>query len=422
MVRHLIIFFFSLAAVESRAQKLEFLEVERLADVSSQQEDILPLLSSQSKSLYFVRSMHDQNTGGKYSGSDIWVSKFDAASQSWGKASNTIGELNSSGNNAVVGINSSGDMLYLLDTKASKKTSGVYVVKKNGSSWSTPELIPIPGLKVESFVGFYMSPDAEVLLLSYDGPDSKGGEDLYISLKKQGVWSAPRNLGSSINTKGFEISPFLSEDKTKLYFASNGHGGQGDADIFVSERQFGSWEVWSIPVNLGPQINSPKFDAYFSIYRDSVAYLASNRNGQFCDIYQSKILSASTASADESVEKIIAEANSLLSELSESEDRKAIVFMGESLTLSETAKVELSKLVRKVRSSVPVIYTFEVEIHEQVPGESKDEKTALYKRTEEVRNYLLKAGVQAKDIQLKVTESDSRLRSPRYVFVSIKAR
>src|SRR6185503_14219383 len=96
------------------------------------------------------------------------------------------------------------------------------------------------------FLGMYISPDCDVILLSMKKDDSKGQEDLYVSLKDAaGQWSIPRNLGPVINTRGFEMSPFLSPDKKRLYFASNGHRGLGDADIFYSNRLDDSWERWS---------------------------------------------------------------------------------------------------------------------------------------------------------------------------------
>jgi hypothetical protein len=135
-----------------------------------------------------------------------------------------------------------------------------------------------------------VSPDFDVMLFSMKAEDSRGEEDLYFSVKSStGQWSVPKNMGTTINTNGYEISPFLSADKKRLYFASNGHGGEGDTDIFYSERLNNSWETWSLPVNAGKVLNSKKFDAYFSIYGDSIAYFASNRDGKFADLYEVKV-------------------------------------------------------------------------------------------------------------------------------------
>jgi hypothetical protein len=167
---------------------------------------------------------------------------------------------------------------------------GIYFSKKTGETWSRPQLITLPGIDNYDFISFYVSPDLDVIFLSMKADDSKGSEDLYFSAKDAaGLWTKPKNLGATINTSGFEISPFLSADKKRLYFSSNGHRGEGDADIFYSDRLYDSWETWSVPVNLGSQINTKKFDAFFSIYGDTVAYFASNRDDKYADIYKAKV-------------------------------------------------------------------------------------------------------------------------------------
>ena len=188
----------------------------------------------------------------------------------------------------MIGINAKGDILYLLSTSATKKTQGIFFSRKQGAIWSKPELIPVQGIDSQQFLGIFVSPDADVIFISMRGEDAIGEEDLYVSVKNNtGEWSAPKNLGPTINTSGFEISPYLSQDKKRLYFSSNGHGGLGDADIFVSDRLFDSWEAWSVPKNV-EKINSKNFDAYFSLYGDSVAYFVSNRSGSSADIYSVK--------------------------------------------------------------------------------------------------------------------------------------
>lgn len=74
-----------------------------------------------------------------------------------------------------------------------------------------------------------------------------------------GKWSYPKNLGTTINTKGQEKTPFLHTDSKTLYFASNGHPGVGGYDLFYSRQdKFGNW---STPKNLGVPIND-EFDQH----------------------------------------------------------------------------------------------------------------------------------------------------------------
>lgn len=303
-----------LTCLPATGQEWTFGQVEKLpATINTAAEEAMPLLSPDGRTLYFTRFMDENNVGGKYTGQDVWVSKFDGTR--WSKADNRNHLLNKNkNNNAVVGVSTDGQTLYLLNASSNRKLKGVYFSKNINGNWTEPELIPIEGVDPEGFVGFYVSPDFEVILISMKGADSRGEEDLYVCVKNGSVWSKPKNLGSAINTTGFEISPFLTADKKRLFFSSNGHQGLGDADIFYSDRLYNSWETWTIPKNLGNKINSKKFDAYFSIH-DSLVYFSSNRDSQVSDLYTTT-LKTTVAKAQQQMEKIIAEAESILGDLS----------------------------------------------------------------------------------------------------------
>ncbi len=122
--------------------------------------------------------------------------------------------------------------------------------------------------------------------------DAKRDEsDLYVAVKENAKWSAPLNLGKMINTAGEETSPFLSADGRTLYFATNGRPGFGDQDIFVSTRTGNGWTSWTEPENLGPAINTPFFDAYYTVPASSYyAYFVSydHRYGEG-DIFRIKL-------------------------------------------------------------------------------------------------------------------------------------
>jgi hypothetical protein len=286
MVR-IALLFFCLIPFISGGQELDYGPMRKLPPtISSPYEDILPMQSQDGKTLFFSRAASPENVGGKFAGVDIWISQYDETLKDWAKPQNEK-IFNDRGSNAVIGINEQGDEIYLLNTTGTKRAQGIYRSIKRNNSWSEPELIEIPGLTTEDFLGAYVSPDLKTIIFSMNGEETRGNEDLYISLKTpKGDWSKPRNLGSTINTSGFEMAPFLTPDKRRLYFSSNGHPGYGNSDIFYSDRLYESWEVWSAPKNLGLKINSPAFESFFSIYHDTVAYFSSNRNQQFSDIYR----------------------------------------------------------------------------------------------------------------------------------------
>ncbi len=253
--------------------------------INSEAEEILPMLSQTGDSLFFARIFHEDNKGGLYSGSDIWMSIYDASKKTWLPSSNQLNGWNDKRNNFIVGTRSSQELLYLNHPKSPEK--GIQFVKKVNGSWTEPETLNIPGIPSTGYQGLFVSPDYEVVLIAMRADNSLGEEDLYVVLKNStGKWDEPVNLGSTINTSASEISPFLSKDKKTLYFASKGHGGFGDMDIFMAERLYNSWTVWSKPKNMGDKINSEAFDGYYSQYGDSLAFFSSNRTGELADIYE----------------------------------------------------------------------------------------------------------------------------------------
>jgi OmpA-OmpF porin, OOP family len=279
-----------LCGVSVRAQFWKTTAPEKLSpQVNSAAEESMPYFSPDSSILYFTRTFDSRNSGGELD-QDIWFTTRDAQGQY--TQSVQLKSLNNKFNNAVVGMNKAGDRLYLLNAYDGKKDQekGLAVSQRNANgTWGNPTKVNIPDLKIDGdFCTFHISKDETVIIIAYKGPNTLGEEDLYVVEKANGAWTSPKHMGNVINTSGFEMSPFLTENKDTLFFSSNGMGGLGDADIFYSVRQ-GSLTSWSKPVNLGAPFNTEKFDAYFK-HSGDLAYWASNREGERADIYMARIL------------------------------------------------------------------------------------------------------------------------------------
>jgi outer membrane protein OmpA-like peptidoglycan-associated protein len=110
-------------------------------------------------------------------------------------------------------------------------------------------------------------------------PGGLGETDIYVStLRPDGSWGAPVNLGSKINTPGKEESVFIHPDGKTLYFGSNGHIGMGGLDLYVSRMNENG--EWGDPVNLGYPINTYADENSILVGPSGdVAYFASNRAG-----------------------------------------------------------------------------------------------------------------------------------------------
>ncbi len=96
-----------------------------------------------------------------------------------------------------------------------------------------------------------ISKDGQFLYFASDQPGGQGGMDLYYSKKIGDRWSAPVNLGNSVNTSSNEVFPYI-HPSGKLFFASNRVGTMGGLDIFAidyTEIAKGSIEQLPAPIN-----------------------------------------------------------------------------------------------------------------------------------------------------------------------------
>lgn len=405
MVRYLFIFFASYPAA-LMSQDWDFSVAEKISvNVNTECDEVLPLMSPDGKWLYFTRALCNENKGGRFTGTDIWISRFDPTINEWGRANNDA-TLNDRGNSAAIGTSTAGDILYMLKTTSTRRPDGIYAASKVNDSWGKPRLLPVAGLEPDEYLGAFVSPDQTVMIISMNGPDSRGREDLYISLKNEkGEWTKPKNMGSTINSTGFELSPFLSSNKRRLYFASSGHPGLGNGDIFYSDRLYDSWEIWSAPKNLGENVNSKSFDAYFSIYGDTVAYFSSNRFKQM-DIFKTSV----------------SEKKSLLDEdrrnyLTDEEIQKITGTVLQPLLYFDVGSSELNDYQKqnliKIKNSLSAQKDIRFNIIAMKPPEGKLE---IYQsRLLNILDYLKEAGIPGDRIMLSTEQSAGAIQNKEMV-------
>jgi outer membrane protein OmpA-like peptidoglycan-associated protein len=152
-------------------------------------------------------------------------------------------------------------------------------LSKNGD-WSKVEELPFNS---DEFSCGHpaLSPDNRRLYFASDMPGGYGGTDLYVIDYKDGQWGSPINLGSTINTEGDEMFPYIDANGM-MYFASNGHAGLGGLDIFSIETRSGI--PYGEVQNFGAPINSSLDDfGLITNANGSSGYFSSNRKKGFAD-------------------------------------------------------------------------------------------------------------------------------------------
>ena len=250
----------------------EDLEAQRLSPtVNSESSEFRPLISPDGKTLFFSRSNHPGNVGGKDDDEDIWFSELDETTGEWKEARNIGPVLNNKGPNYISSITPDGNSILLLLGNEylpnGKMKAGLSVSRKTENGWSQPEALKVENLyNYSEKANFYMANNRKTLLMSIEREDSYGDRDLYASfLNPDGSWGEPINLGSIVNSASEESAPFLAADDETLYFSSDGYAGFGGTDIYVTRRLDDSWKNWTEPENLGPDINSENDDEFFNI-------------------------------------------------------------------------------------------------------------------------------------------------------------
>lgn len=213
-------------------------------------------------------------------------------------------DIKSDFHEATIAITKDGKTMYFTRDNLNKRdrldynkggTSNLNLFKASyeGGSWGNIKRLP-ENINSDDFSTGHpaLSPDEKQLYFVSDGHESIGQTDIFVvDILENDEYSAPKNLGEKINTKGREMFPFVAKDST-LYFSSDGHLTVGLLDIFESNI---IKDESSESKNIGAPFNSGNDD--FAIYMDSETeqgYFSSNRSGDDAkgndDIYSFAIL------------------------------------------------------------------------------------------------------------------------------------
>ena len=142
-------------------------------------------------------------------------------------------------------------------------------VQDASGNWST--ILNMPFNNDNYSVGHpTLSEDQKTLYFISDMPGTLGKTDIFkVAVNDDGSYGIPVNLGPDINTPEKEMFPFIAGND-ELYFSSEGRGGLGMLDVFMSKLTKNGVES---TIHLEEPINSDKDDLGFIINKNIVAGL-----------------------------------------------------------------------------------------------------------------------------------------------------
>lgn len=229
-------------------------------DVNSEGPDMHPFVPLDESFLVFS-TKRDKGVAGQnldfdgYKPADVFWCKV--RNGEFRKAKGVGMTINSEFVEEFVGMSAYGDhIFYMIDNM--EGFDDVWMSEFTGRRWEKGKTLGESINTEEPEMSATCTPDGQTLFIARLPVEQPGfgGIDIFMSkMLPGGTWSIPVNLGPTINTQYDEMYPVISADGKTLYFASQGHRSMGGYDVYKStwNEQFSRWDR---PQNLGYPINT----------------------------------------------------------------------------------------------------------------------------------------------------------------------
>lgn len=254
--------------------------INPMKEINSRESDFSPVFVGGRDNEVIFTSTRKAATGKKESMvtgqmyADLFRATFGVQRQKWEQPKlldeNLI--INTADEEGAATLSSTGEKMIFTRCRYDKSQplgSELYSTSQSRASWSDPIKVEIFG---DSIVAAHpaLSPDGSILYFVSDKLGGQGGKDIWRATAEGGTFSKAINLGPVINTDGDEMFPFV-RDNGELYFASNGHIGQGGFDLFKAVQDDDG--IWTVE-NMGSPMNSSADDF-------GIAFVAGENKGMF---------------------------------------------------------------------------------------------------------------------------------------------
>ena len=250
-------------------------------NVNSSHRDYFPAITADGETLIFSRNVNGNE--------DFFVSRKD--NKGWAPPLPLSDQINTTQfNEGAQSITPDGQYLFFTGCNRPDGLGrcDIYVSHKEGNNWGKPFNLGAPLNSAFWDSQPAISPDGSTLFFVSNRPGGLGGYDIWKStLNKEGYWAVPVNLGPEVNTPYDEHTPYLHADGRTLYFSSDGWPGFGSKDIFKTVLSDDGH--WLPPLNLGYPINTFNEETGLIVMPDgSQALFSSDLEGGYgdMDIYQ----------------------------------------------------------------------------------------------------------------------------------------
>ena len=214
-----------------------------LGSINTIFNEVAPALSRDEHYLFFV-----SNRPAGAGGPDIWVSfrqqvHDDFGEFAWETPFNLASPINTPFSDTTPSYFENEELGRPQLFFASNRTAGfggldMYMSELQADGTFGPAtLVPeLSGAQSDSYPSVFRN-GLEIFFAS-DRIGTLGGNDLWVSVRQNvfDLWSAPVDLGPTVNSVSNDQAPAISSDGKALFFASDRPGGYGGNDIYVTTR------------------------------------------------------------------------------------------------------------------------------------------------------------------------------------------
>lgn len=239
--------------------------INNLSDtINSKFSEHSPVFSADESVLIFT-SNRKGSTGGKLTlegnyFEDIYISYKENGE--WTTPQSIGDSINTANHEATIGLSVDGQQLFIYKDEFNNGDGNIFHSKLDGDVWSVPKKLGTTVNTKARETHASLSADGNTLYFTSERKGGYGGLDIYkVKMLPNGQWGLAQNLGQTINTPYNEEGQYIHPDGVTLFFSSEGHNSMGGFDIFsTSVNEDGTYTE---PTNIGYPINTTDDDVFY---------------------------------------------------------------------------------------------------------------------------------------------------------------
>ena len=194
-----------------------------------------PALSPDGDVLYFESSFRSPSVEGRRD-TDLWFARRDG--DTWKDARPLGAPFNSEFQEHNATVSAARTICFNSSRPGGTGEHDIYCARANGAGWHDPAELGAAVNSVHNEGAAHIDRDERYILFGSDRPGGFGGDDIYISYRRNGQWQPAVNLGPTVNTPAGEWAPSVSPDGKSLLFTR-----------IVGERNEAKFSLFEVPLD-----------------------------------------------------------------------------------------------------------------------------------------------------------------------------